>query len=215
VAELRAARAHRPAFIVFLGLWIIYLAVLATPAESLRMQHVVEALFLVSAAAMTLIHVARRLPFEHVLIIALLVGAAACVLFFGQDDSHIGTLGIPVLSEWKEFGLVPFALPLIWVANIVGARGTVEFLLRRWREHRYYGFWLIGMASLLAAVAGVAWRRRIGLEVSGSLLATAVTLMLCVPWFIDKRGLRHTGDWYPCVTWGLTNAALAVSARIS
>ena len=204
LAEPWATCAHKPLFIVFLGLWLAHVTVLAA-GENLRMLHTIEPLFLISATLAILGNIARRMPSQNVLVVAGIVGGAACVSFLGRGDACIGTLTIPTLNNRKWFGTIPFALPLIWIVNVIGARGSAEFCLRPWRGHRHYGFWLMGVASVLATAAGAAWQRYVGIEALGSFIATAAILALCVPSFIDKRGLRPAGDSYPLVTWTMAN----------
>ena len=45
---------------------------------------------------------------------------------------------------------LPWAVPFVWVAFVLGSRGLARLILRPWRANPEYGWWVIGLTALLA-----------------------------------------------------------------
>lgn len=110
------------------------------------------ALLLLLAAAGTLVMLTRQLPAQNVLL------AAFVIAFIGglahgigsQSGLPFGPLMFAPDGGLKLFGVLPWALPLLWVVAVLNSRGVARLILRPWRKIRAYGFWLIGLTALLA-----------------------------------------------------------------
>jgi uncharacterized membrane protein len=107
---------------------------------------------LVLALAATLISLSAQLPAQNVLL------AAVVIAFIGFAMNCLGSAtGIPfgpVVYPQDGgpllFTLVSWTTPLIWIIAILSSRGVARLILRPWRKIRAYGFWLIGVTTVLA-----------------------------------------------------------------
>ena len=103
---------------------------------------------------------------------------------------------------------------LVWVAAILNSRGVAKLILRRWRDMRNYGYWLIGIATALAIVVLIPWSRVV--DWKNVLIAAAVTTLaqfICVPWLIEKRPTVPLPNCYPVLLW-LTIGLIPLCARL-
>jgi len=109
------------------------------------------AVLMLLAAADTLIALTRQLPAQNVWL------AAFAVAFIGGTAHGIGAKsGIPFGpfmfapdAGQKLFGILPWAIPLLWMIAVLNSRGVARLILRPWRKIHAYGFWLIGLTALL------------------------------------------------------------------
>ncbi len=176
------------------------------------------------AAALTLaVGLARRLPMQNVVAVVCLAAVmgsavealnAATNLPFGHramtDQAGIQTVGVG--------GYQPF----LWVALAISGRGVARLILRPWRKLGYYGFWVMGAATLLTLVlvlmyepfgtgAGWWWREnRAGAwnwygapvaSVFGWVLTTLLIYGFTTPWFLNKQPVKQPTDWHPLLVW--------------
>jgi uncharacterized membrane protein len=114
-----------------------------------------EALLLFLSVVTTLTSLWRQLPGQNMAlagcVIALIGGAVhlLCALVgipFGPivfDQEHLGR---------TVFHLLPWSMPLIWVVIVLNSRGVARLILRRCRHKPYYGFWVIGLATMLVVI---------------------------------------------------------------
>jgi putative membrane protein len=117
-----------------------------------------EALLLLLTTAGTLTALARQLPLQNVLL------AAFVIALMGGTAHAIGvTMGIPfgpflfgADAGPQLFKTLPWGMPLLWVVVLLNSRGVVRLILRPWRKIRSYGFWLIGLTTLLALLFDLA-----------------------------------------------------------
>src|SRR5258706_1098319 len=106
------------------------------------------------ATAITLSVAARRLPFQNVLL------AAVVIALIGGGVQLLGAAtGIPfgaiIYTENTRpliFNLLPWAMPLVWVVAVLNARGVARLVLRPWRKTHTYGFRVIGLTCVLVGV---------------------------------------------------------------
>ncbi len=104
------------------------------------------------ALAATLVTLSAQLPAQNVLL------AAVIISFIGSAMNCIGSVtGIPfgpvVYSQDGGpllFNLISWTMPLIWIIAILSSRGVARLILKPWRKIRAYGFWLIGLTTILA-----------------------------------------------------------------
>jgi hypothetical protein len=162
-------RWHKP----FFALFVIALAVgLASPylgpERAALWTDILAFLALLSALAT----LGRQLPFQNVVIIAFLVSAGCAGWTFVIDHFHGGT--------FDSGGVV------LWTAIVLNARGAAQFLMRRWRDVRLYGWAIFGIAAALAAIfAGILYSDLTRVVVAG--LATLLILLISFPLFMNKR----------------------------
>ena len=196
-----------------------------------------EALLLLLATAGTFSALARQLPLQNVLLAGLviaLIGGATHTLGVSQGIPFGPFMFGPAAGP-QLFKLLPWGLPLLWVAVILNSRGVARLILRPWRKVRNYGFWLIGLTALLTAGFDLAldpyatrakhywlWQpTKFPVTWQGAPLvnffswATVALLMLAfvTPALINKNPVRHPPDYHPLAVWlgglllfGLTSA---------
>ena len=188
-------RWHQPVFLLFLLICAANLALVALPAPARTSGRWMEGVFLFFAAATTLLGLSRRLPPQNVLLLAALIGGLSAGL------TAVGAVvGVP-------FG------PLVWVVILITGRGVAQLILRPRRRTSYYGFWLIGLAGLLAVIFN--W----GLEplavpgrhttpwfhfLAGFAVVVAL-LVYTVPWWINKQSNWQPVDYHPLAVWWAMN----------
>ena len=137
---------------------------------------------LVLAVAMTLVLLVRRLPLQNVLLAAGIVAGIVCVmermrsLLIGSSDAR------------------PFwTLPLLWIVLVINARSLGRLLLRRWLQHPFYGFWVIGVAVVVASILEFILSWEFGWRPAGwkdwifSAVTALLALVFATPALISKR----------------------------
>ncbi len=138
-------------YLVVLVETIFHTTVLFTP-------NLAEALLLVALVITTLLNLSRRLSGGKVLLgaaIAAVIGggahaiSAATAIPFGPF-TYTDAIG-PTL-----FGSVAWAIPLLWIVIVFNARSVARMMLRPWRKTKTYGFWVIGIATLLVMLFDLA-----------------------------------------------------------
>jgi uncharacterized membrane protein len=197
------------------------------------------ALLLLLATAGTLVALTRQLPAQNVLL------AAFVIAFIGSMAHGIGSKsGLPFgpfmfdpEAGLKLFGILPWALPLLWVVAVLNSRGVARLILRPWRKIRAYGFWLIGLTALLtmlfdcalepfAAHAKHYWIWTTtgysltpqGAPASNSVGWFAVTLLILAfitPAMINKQlSKRSAPDLHPLAVWLCAVLLFATGAAV-
>jgi len=119
------------------------------------MNNAPEALLFGLIALLTVTWLWRELPLQYVITVLIVTAAVAAV----------GCLVVKANCWW---------LPLI----ILNSRGVIRFLLRKWRDRAYYGWWLIGLVCLLSTALALHW--------STPILALLMQLA-ATPWLIKRR----------------------------
>jgi uncharacterized membrane protein len=228
-----AERWHRPAFILFLlawGVnWVLALLCIELPPEA----GWIEASLLLTATFTTLIALGRRLPLQNVLTAGLLLGGLGSVIIAVTALS-----GVPfgpvvygdALGE-RMFGVVPWAMPLIWIVLVMNGRGVARLIMRPWRRTNFYGYWVIALTCLLAVVFELGfepfavkvkgyWLWRLGPSVLtwqtapwvnflGWFVSVLGLLAFSIPWLINKQPVKQPTDYHPLVLWVLLNLWIA------
>ena len=113
-----------------------------------------DAITLVLALAATVVSLCGQLPTQNVLL------ATVVILFIGGAISALGSLtGIPFgpityapASGPQLFHALAWYVPLLWVVVVLSSRGVARMILRPWRKLRVYGYWLMGITTLLALI---------------------------------------------------------------
>jgi len=117
-----------------------------------------EAVLVLAVAAATMCSMTRHWPAQNVLLAAAIIGSV------GGLAHSVGALtGIPFgqFSFTNEagprlFGLVAWPLPFLWIVTILNSRGVARLILRPWRKLHHYGFWLVGITTLLTVLFAMA-----------------------------------------------------------
>ena len=185
-----------------------------------------EASLLLVATAGTLVALTRQLPAQNVLFVA------GIIAFIGGVAHAVSAkIGIPFgpflfSSEagWRLFGVLPWAMPLLWVVAVLNSRGVARLVLRPWRKTRTYGFWLIGLTALFTMLFDCALEpfaahaKHYWIWTAGSLsltpqgaplansvgwfLVTVLMLAFATPLLINKQlSKRSAPDFQPLVVW--------------
>lgn len=141
-------------------------------------------------AIIMLLQLARGLPGQNILMIAVgLLAGEALLEFFLAKLGRTEVIG-PLWCFLAGAGL-------LWMAVILSARKLGQFILRPWRWSKYYGSWLITATATMTAVFQLLWPRFDNPELVGphraELMAairalSTVGLLVCLsPWLIRKR----------------------------
>ena len=132
------------------------------------------------------------------------------------------------------FHPLPWAAPMIWVVVILNSRGVARLMLRPWRKIRAYGFWVIGLTTLLAALFDLGlepfatrvkgfwfwsptklpfgWYGAPLVNFIGWALTTLLILAFATPSLIDKKKVKHPPDYQPLMIWLLLSFLFATGA---
>lgn len=120
--------------------------------------------FIFLVALMSVCSVARRLPIQNIVPAALIVfGMSAIVIatlaYYGSDPAkNVGfgdSFGPSILNS-NEKRLLPWQVPFLVVAMTLCSRETARLMLRPWRRERNYGWWLLGVSTVLVLIICVA-----------------------------------------------------------
>jgi uncharacterized membrane protein len=183
------------------------------------------------AALSLLVGIARRLPTQNVVGVTVVGGMMGLAL--DLLDVHTGlpfggrSFEDGAGAQWASVPLlmVPFRLTLLLVG-----RGVARLVLKRHRSLEYYGFWVLGLATLLAVyewvlIESVAshlhWWRWIefqGGTLAGAPLAywmgtpvsTLLVLAFLTPWLLNKRPVPQPVDFHPLWIWLLLGGWMGV-----
>jgi uncharacterized membrane protein len=117
-----------------------------------------EAVLILLATFSTIASLTRQLPLQNVL------SAAFVIALIGGAAHAVGALtGIPFgpfifgdNAGPEIFKTLPWAMPLLWVVVVLNSRGVARLILRPWRKTKTYGFWVIGLTAVLAALFALA-----------------------------------------------------------
>ncbi len=113
-----------------------------------------DGLLVVLATGTAIASQTRHLPGQNVILASIIVVLIASAL------QSLGALtGIPFGPyKYEEnigqqlFYPLPWSVPLLWLLIILASRGVGRLLLRPWRAHRNYGFWLLGLTVFLVVL---------------------------------------------------------------
>jgi uncharacterized membrane protein len=196
-----------------------------------------DAMLVLLAAATTLMSMARRLPWQNVMLAATIVasigGLAAGVT--ARTGFPFGVADGSAAPGLKLLGALPWAIPLIWVIALLNARGVGQLILWRRRQSETYGFQLLGLTILLVVLfdCGLesfatrvesywAWKSPPVMEWYGAPLrclvgCAAVTLLALVfslPALMDKKPTPPLRNYQPLAIWVLLNLLCVTGAVV-
>jgi uncharacterized membrane protein len=234
-----AGRWHKPVFIVFLVVWAVNWVLLLLRVELPAEGRWLEALLPVLAAATSLLALGRRLPFQNVFVAAVvIVGLSTAIVAVGALSGV--PFGPVVYSDdfaERLFAVVPWPMPLVWVALVINGRGVARLIMRPWRKTNFYGYWVIGLACLLAVVfdlglepfavqvkgwwiwlsgkSVLSWHTAPWVNCLGWFITALAILSLSIPWLINKQPVKQPIDYHPLVVWLLLNLWVATGNAVA
>ncbi|MFO1461622.1 MAG: hypothetical protein U1G08_19740 [Verrucomicrobiota bacterium] len=191
----------RVEWVVWAGVGVLLGLMLAGMARTGIREGVIPRIWGMAALALML-EMGRHQPWQYVVAVSILSGGA-------------GALS----SVWAHGTGLPFwGWTAVWVAAILGARGTARWVLRRWCGTPHFGLGVLALASVIAAAVmeiALGDRRWIpGVpDFVSALLAAGVVQILVTPWFLEKRTLLPVIRSAPAALLGLAVAG-AVAIRI-
>jgi uncharacterized membrane protein len=223
----KMARWERHVFnVLFLTAYALVLAGLWWPMSLPGKPGWPGAVLLVLAVVGTIAALSRHLPLQNILFAASFIGLAA-----GAADWLDWKTGIPFGAFTpgqntgpKLFHALPWAMPVIWILAILNSRGVARLVLRPWRKTRAYGFWLIGVTTVLTVLFDLAfdpfaskvkhywyweptklslsWQGAPLVNFFGWLVVTLLILAFVTPMLINKHPLhRRPPDFHPLGVW--------------
>jgi len=185
-----------------------------------------EAVLLLLATVSTIAALARHLPLQNVLSVALAIAPASGAVTWLDLKTGVpfGLFTTGGNAGPKLFNVVPWALPLIWVVAILNSRGVARLVLRPWRKTHTYGFWLIGVTAALTTLFDlsldpfasqvkhywyweptkfpVSWQGAPLVNFFGWLVVTLLILVFVTPMLINKNPVhRRPPDFHPLGVW--------------
>ena len=234
-----AFKIHRVLFGLFLLQFALVWGRLWLPWPLLGSSRWPEGLLVVLTTATVVASLTRELPGQNVMlasiIIAFIAGAAQTLgaltaIPFGPFvyTDHIGQ---------QLFYPLPWAVPLVWIAVMLGSRGVARLMLRPWRKTQTYGFRLIGLTVLLVVLLDVGlepfatrvkhywfwnptklkfdWYSTPWVNFFGWAVTALLILAFATPALINKKPVQQPPPQYsPLVVWLLLDLLFATGAAV-
>jgi hypothetical protein len=125
--------------------------------------------FFALACVLTLAGLWRELPTQYVLTVA-------AVMY-----------GVTALG-YLVFKSIPWWLPLI----VLNSRGLSRYVLYKWRDRPYYGWWVIASTCVLSSMLAPHW--------TTPLLALAMQVA-ALPWLVKRRPGWDAPNSFPALMW--------------
>lgn len=221
---------HKPLFILFLVLCPVNLALLWLQIELSPGFRWLEGACLFSAAGTSLLALGRRLPLQNVVMAAVVITViSGGVVALGVTTGvPFGTYIYSDLMGDRIGNVLPWSIPLLWIAIIINSRGVARLIMRPWRKTNFYGFWVIGLTCLLAVILDLGlepfavqvkgywiwrmpesvahWYSAPWINFLGWFVTTLAILVFATPWLINKQPIKRPMDYHPLLTWLLLNA---------
>ncbi|HEX7652799.1 MAG TPA: carotenoid biosynthesis protein [Verrucomicrobiae bacterium] len=180
---------------------------------------------IVLATLASLTGIYAQLPLQNVLwttLLTALVGSLIHGLSL-KTGIPLGPVTFTAENQPRPGGVLWF-MPWLWICLLFTARGVARLILRPWRQNRAYGFRLIGLTALLAALLDlglepyawhvkhwwiwqptrlpVTWQGVPVVNFLGWLLGSLLILILITPGLIRKQpGQSSRPDWLPAWVW--------------
>ncbi len=218
----RPAQWHRPVF----GLLLLAVAVNLSsaalnlgpePSCSVALEGAPWTLAVISLG----VGLARRLPLQNIVFASfgLLLASTALELLTAQTGVPFGLRR--ATAGGGCFGM-PWFAPFIWAALTLSARGLARLMLKPFRQTRFYGLWVLGVAGALissawlavvpVAAAGNWWEFHVPatalnwhgmplLAQPAIAVAALLQLAFVTPWLLNKKPVRQPLDLHPLAVW--------------
>ena len=191
-----------------------------------RWQSWLDVAVIMVAAVAALAALSRQLPLQNIFPAALITAALGGAVhgFSARTAIPLGPVVFNSPAGAQIFNAVPWTVPLLWIAVLFNARGVGRLILRPWRKTKRYGYWLIGLTSLLVVAFDFAlepwawhvkhlwlweptklalnWHGASVLNFLGWGLTTLLILLLITPSLIKKQpGRSSAPDFHPLFVW--------------
>jgi uncharacterized membrane protein len=222
------------AFVSFL----LVLATLLTPLRLPGKPGWPEAVLVIMTALATLASLTRQLPGQNVLLAGAIIGIVGGILHSVGAATAIpfGPFTYTNGAGPRIFGVLAWPIPALWIIAILNSRGVARLILRPWRKIRTYGFWLIGITTVLTVLFDATlepfatrvkhfwiwqptkfpftWHGVPLVNFLGWLLTALLILAFATPALINKqpRQTKSRPDYHPFVLWLSALALFAVGA---
>lgn len=127
-------------------------------------------------------------------------------------------------------------VPLLWMVALINARGVARLILRPAKHWNGYGFWAIGVASILGALwmclvdaavtsAAPLWSWQTTLSIPGfhglpallpirNFAVGLIALILGMPWLLNKKPVPEPINWHPLGMWLISLSGLTAVAGV-
>lgn len=187
------------------------------------------ALLLIATAIATVLAQSQQLPGLKVLLAALVIGiiGGAAHGIGAATNLPFGPFLFGPRTGPQVFGKLTWAMPWLWIIVILNARGVARLILKPWRKTKTYGFWVIGVTTLLVALLTLAldplatrgahywfwlptkfpytWFGMPWSNILGWALTTLLLLAFVTPLLINRssRSRKLPPDYHPLLVWGL------------
>jgi len=198
------------------------------------------AVFLIATALGTLLTQSRQIPGFKVLWAALIIGlgGGAAHWIGAATNLPFGPLIFSEHSGPKIAGKLSWAMPWLWIIVLLNARGVARLMLRPWRKTRPYGFWVIGITTVLVTLLvtaldpfatrvgqywlwlptrfPVTWFNMPWSNALGWALITLLLLAFVTPLLVNRssRARKLPPNYQPLLVWGLLLILCALGAGI-
>ncbi|MGC3960705.1 MAG: carotenoid biosynthesis protein [Verrucomicrobiota bacterium] len=199
-----------------------------------------EALLVVATAISTLLVQAKQLPGHKVLLTATIVAVlGGGIHAIGRATSMpFGPFSYAEAIGPVWFSSLAWPMPALWIIVVFNARGVARLGLKPWRKTKTYGFWVIGVATVLAVLFSLAldvfatkvthfwiwlptkfaftWHGMPWTNALGWALGTLVLLAFATPFMINKssRSRRLPPDYHPLLVWVLLLGLFGTGAAL-
>ncbi len=220
-----AVTLHKPVFYTFLGTAIlVWIFAIADLTLSPWMKWLDGMVFFMAAMTI-LVSLGRRFPIQYVAFTGvIMIVIAGAVEFYATKKGR--PFGYAVYTEElgpRISGRLPWAVPFLWIGFVLGSRGLARLILRPWREHPEYGWWVIGLTAVLATALDACYepfsahvRHYRGWQTSPNSIhwygvpwvnfvgwfGVSLALLLPVsPLLISKQPIRQPFDRHPAIVW--------------
>jgi len=222
-----------------LGIFLVITGVLIAQALTsfpLSAPGVWHAGALIAAVATTLTSLSARLPLQNVLLATFIIGiiSGAIHLLGAITGLPFGPVVYSRDAGPQLFNSLPWAMPFIWIVALLNSRGVARLILRPWRKLRVYGFWLIGLTTILTVLFDLGlepfatrfqhywlWRPTklpidwYGAPLSnflGWIVTALLALAFATPSLINKKPAKSAPDYHPLIVWIAANLLFIVAA---
>ena len=197
-----------------------------------------EALLIIATTVATLATLMRQLPGQNVLLAATIIAVLGGVAHGVGVLTAIpfGPLAYADACGPKFFGTLAWPMPALWIIIVLNSRGVARLIIRPWRKLKSYGFWLIGITTLLVVLFDLAlepfaaqvnhywlwlpttfpvtWYGTPLTNSLGWLLTSLLILAFATPPLINKqsRSRKTQPDYHPLIVWLLALTLFATGA---
>lgn len=234
-----SGNALKAARLALLGLFLVAIAALiAQVFVPLPAPCIWQTAALILAVASTLTSLTRQLPAQNVLLAAVIIGVISGGIHLLGSITGI-PFGPVVYSNQAGpllFNSLSWIIPFLWIVALLNSRGVARLVMRPWRKLRIYGYWMIGLTTVLTLLLDLGlepfatrhqhywlWQPTkltidwYGAPLSnflGWLVTALLALAFATPSLMKKQPGKSGPDYHPLIVWTALNA-LFIAAAIS